>query len=61
MPEYLYEGLTVNIRENGDAVEYGVEVEDRFFSFAAGKGPDFKAYVQEAQAAKQQSESDQQG
>lgn len=59
MSDYLYEGLSVAVKVNGDYAQYGVIIHGRFFPFAGRKIGGFQADVAEAQHAEAEAEQQQ--
>lgn len=54
MSDYLYEGLTVSVRQTDDYAQYGVVIHGQFFAFGGSKIGGFLADVAEARAAEQE-------
>ena len=50
MSDYLYEDLTVAVKQGDDYAQYGVIIHGQFFPFAGAKINGFLADVAEAQA-----------
>lgn len=62
MSDYLFEGLTVAVRQTDDYAQYGVVIHGVFFPFGGDKIGGFLSDVAEARAdeAKQQAQQAQQ-
>lgn len=58
MSEFLFEGLSVSVRQTEDYAQYGVVIHGAFFPFAGAKIGGFLADVAEARAEEQHQQAE---
>ena len=58
MSDYLFENLTVSVRQTDDYAQYGVVIHGEFFPFAGDKIAGFLNDIAEARAAESAGQSE---